>query len=170
MLSATGAGCATLAYVTADQKAVGVVAFDNAGSRGSSYFVGVMRAQPLQAPADGDCAGREPPGVPRPGRTTRTLCIENLGGIPSVLVFYDAWGRPGEILDDLRRDMTRQGWLERGASSTLLTRNYEGNGLAVFARGREQCIVAVDQEPKSGKIILMVFWAERAWLPDGTAL
>ncbi len=55
--------------------------------------------------------------------------------------------------------------------SSLCAALADGNtGVLSFSRGREQCVVAVDQEPKTGKIGIVVFWAERPWLPAGTAL
>jgi len=165
MLSSTGSGCSALSYMTKSRTVVGVVAFDNPESGGSAYFVGSM---PDRRGTGED--GREPPGVPKPPRSTRTLCIEGLGGLASVLVFYEAWGRPSEIADDVRRGMAENNWTERAASSSILTRNYEGAALLSFSRGHEQCIVGVDQGPKTGKIIILTFWAERPWLPTGTAL
>jgi hypothetical protein len=169
MLSSTGTGCSVLSYGTKDGTVIGIVAFDNADSGGSDYFVGSMPMTEHRE-TSGDCPGREPPGVPKPPRSTRTLCIENLGGLSSVLAVYDAWGRPSELAEDIRRGMAESRWKERTESSTTLTENYAGHALLSFSRGREQCVVAVDQEPKTGKIGIVVFWAERPWLPAGTAL
>ena len=108
--------------------------------------------------------------VPRPLRATRKACIENLGGVPSVLAFYDAWGPPDDLVAGFREEMAENGWKERTRSSQLLTRNYEGAALLSFGRGYQQCVVGVDPQPTSGKIIVTVFWAERRWLPEGTAL
>lgn len=169
-LTSKGAGCSTYSYVARDGKSIGVVAFDNPESGGCDYFVGAMPAALSQQDSTGDCPGREPPGVPRPARSTRALCIENLGGVPSVMALYETWGRPSGIIEDLRHGMTENHWEERAESSRILTRNYEGSALLSFSRGHEQCIVGVDQEPRTGKIIILVFWAERPWLPRGVAL
>ncbi len=170
MLSAVGSGCSVLSYSTKDGTVIGIVAFDNKESGGSDYFVGSMPMTPPQPVTSGDCPGREPPGVPKPPRSTRTLCIENLGGLPSVLAIYDAWGRPSELAEDISSAMARSGWEVRAESSAILTENYAGHALLSFSRGREQCVVAVDQEPKTGKIVIVLFWADRPWLPEGTAL
>jgi len=170
MLSSMGSGCSVLSYSTNDGTVVGIVAFDNPESGGSEYFVGSMPLDAPQRRTTGDCPGREPPGVPKPPRSTRTLCIENLAGLSSVLAFYDAWGRPGGIIEDIRSGMADERWKERTESSAIMTENYSGHALLSFSRGREQCMVAIDQEPKTGKIVVVVFWAERPWLPEGTAL
>jgi hypothetical protein len=169
-LRASGSGCATLSYATDDGTVVGVIAFDNPETGGCEYFVGTTEQQDDVARSVGDCPGREPPGVARPPRSTRKLCIENLGGVPSVLGFYEAWGVPGDLLEDLRSNMNERGWEERKASSKLLTENYDGLALLSFARGHEQCIVGVERPPRSSTMIVVVFWAERRWLPEGLAL
>jgi len=170
MLSSVGSGCSVLSYGTKDGAVVGVVAFDTPESGGSQYFVGSMPLAEGSAGAGGEAPGREPPGVPKPPRATRVLCIENLGGVDSVLAFYDAWGRPSGLVEDIRSGMAEHRWRERAESSATLTENFAGHALLSFSRGREQCLVAVDQEPKTGKIVVVVFWAERPWLPEGTAL
>ena len=170
MLSSTGSGCSALSYVTESGTVIGVVAFDAPDADGCAYFVGSMPAGAARDNRSGDCPGREPPGVPKPPRSTRSLCIENLGGLPSVLTFYEAWGRPSEIVEDLRHGMAEHQWKERRESSAILTQNYAGHALLSFSRGHEQCVVGVDQERKTGKIVVVVFWAERPWLPEGTAL
>ncbi len=170
MLAALGEDAATFAYVNRHKQTVGVVAYDNPDSGGCEYFIGAMPARPETRPVEGDCPGREPPNVPRPGRSTRQLCIENLGGVPSVMNFYEAWGAPGALADDFRADMTERGWTERAASSRLLTSHFAGHALLSFSREHEQCLVAVDQDPKTGKMMVFVFWAERRWLPEGVAL
>lgn len=172
MLGSTASGCSVLSYGTEDGSTIGIVAFDNPASGGCDYLVGSMPPTGSESAANpsGDCPGREPPGVPKPPRSVRTLCIENLGGVPSTMLMYDAWGAPGELVDDLGAAMAELGWERRIGSSRILTRNYEGEALLSFSRGREQCIVGVDREPKTGKMIILMFWAERAWLPEGTAL
>ena len=170
MLSSAGSGCSVLSYGTREGRVVGIVAFDNVEFGGSDYFIGSMPLDADSPGPDGDCAGREPPGVPRPPRATRVLCIENLAGLDSVLAFYEAWGRPSGLVEDVRAEMGEHGWAERAESSATLTEHYAGHALLSFSRGREQCLVAVDQAPKTGKIVVVVFWAERPWLPEGTAL
>ena len=170
MISGTGSGCSALSYVTTDQTTVGIVAFDDPDSGGSHYFVGVMDAAAQPSNTEGDCAGREPPGVPKPARSTRTLSIENLGGVASVVNLYDAWGRPSEIVESVRDGMSRNRWLERADSSAVLSSHYPGHSLLSFSRGHEQCLVGVDQDQKTGKILVVLFWAERPWLPKDVAL
>lgn len=170
MLLSAGSGCSTFSYARRDGSVIGIIAYDQQEGAGSHYVVGATAAGAAGRRGEGDCPGREPPGVPKPLRSTRTLCIENLGGLPSVLACYEAWGRPSEIVADTREQMTANHWLERTESSQTLTENYEGTALLSFSRGHEQCLVAVDRDPKSGKILILVFWAERRWLPKGTAL
>ncbi len=169
-LCSDAAGCSVLSYATEDGSIMGIVAFAGRESGGSEYFVGRMPAARSPQEPDGDCPGRQPTGVPKPRHSTRTMCIENLGGLPSVMAFYEGWGRPSGIVEDLRHDMAENRWKERRESSKTLTANYEGNSLLSFCRRREQCIVGVDQERKTGKIVIMIFWAERPWLPEETAL
>lgn len=170
MVLASGSGCATLSYAKRDGSIIGIIAYDQQEGQGAHYVVGAAAAGTAGPRGTGDCPGREPPGVPKPLRSTRTLCIENLGGLPSVLACYEAWGRPSEIVADMVEQMTANRWLERAESNRILTQNYGGDTLLSFSRGHEQCLIAVDREPKSGKILVLVFWAERRWLPRGTAL
>jgi hypothetical protein len=169
-LRATGSGCSTLSYATVDGTVVGIVAFDNRQTGGCEYFVGAAEAEDDARRSSGDCPGREPPGVARPPRSTRRLCLENLGGLPSVLGVYEAWGSSDDLLEDFRLAMTERGWRERGASSKLLTENYDGLALLSFVRGHEQCLLAIERPPRSGNMVVVVFWAERRWLPEGLAL
>jgi len=172
MLGSTASGCSVLSYGTEDGATIGIVAFDNPESGGCDYLAGSVPSAGSESTANpsGDCPGGEPPGVPKPQRSVRTLCIENLGGVPSTMLMYDAWGAPGELVEDLGAAMAELGWERRTESSRILTGNYEGEALLSFSRGREQCIVGVDREPKTGKMIILMFWAERAWLPEDTAL
>jgi hypothetical protein len=169
-LKSHAAGCSALSYTDAEGRLVGITAFDNPETGGCDYFVGATAAAPSRTRGTGDCPGREPPGVPRPARTIRALCLENLGGVPSVLNFYEAWGPPGHVADDVREQMAEAGWRERRDSSRVLTRNYEGLALLSFSRGHEQCLVGIDRDPRTGKMGILVFWAERRWLPEGVAL
>jgi len=149
---------------------VGILAFDNPKTAGSDYFVGATAEAPAGRGADGDCPGREPPGVPKPQRSTRTLCVQNLGGVASVLNFYEVWGQPSDVTADLRQGLAEKGWTERAESSRTLSKNYDGAALLSFGRGREQCLVGIDQERKTGRIVILILWAERPWLPEGIAL
>ena len=169
-LANLGEGRSALSYVTREGTTIGVVAFDNPDAGGSEYFVGSLAARATPRKPGEDCPGREPPGVPKPSRSTRTLCIENIGGAPSVLSFYAGWGSPSGMVDDLTRGMTANRWTARAESSRILTENYDGFALLSFVRGHEQCVIGVDQEPKTGRIIITLLWAERRWLPEGTAL
>lgn len=170
MLASLGPDRAVLSYVSAEGTAVGVVAFARSKGGGCEYLVGTSRATEPKRTAETDCPGREPPGVPRPTGATRTLCIENLGGVNAVMTCYDAWGSPGAIADDFGAAMKERGWTPRQESSRTLTGHFDGDALLSFSRGREQCVVAVDRQRTSGKIVVLIFWAERPWLPEGTAL
>ena len=170
VLANLGEGRSALSYATDEGTTIGVVAFDNPDSGGSEYFIGAMAAGARPGRPGEDCPGREPPGVPKPSRSTRTLCIENLGGAPSVLSFYDAWGSPSGMVDDLTRGMTANRWTARTESSRILTEHYDGVALLSFVRGHEQCVIGVDQRPQTGRIIITMLWAERRWMPEGTAL
>lgn len=162
-------GFSALSYVTEDGTSIGILAYDSPDG-GCLYFAGAMPALKASPKAGQDVPGREPPGVPRIHNTTRTLCIENLGGVPSVLNMYDAWGAPTDLAKDFTQDMMDKGWEDRPSSDATLTKNYEGEYFLSFVRGHEQCIIGIDRNPKTGKIIILVFWAERAWMPKGTAL
>ncbi len=169
-LGADGAGCSVFSYVTEDSRVIGIIAFDNRQTGGSDYFVGSMKIDDTPEEAGAESPGREPPGVPKPRMARRTLCIENLGGVDSMIVGYDAWGSPSGIVSDFQRGMEKNGWTERAESSQLLTENYQGFALLSFSRGHEQCIVAIDRLPDSGKMKVLVLWADRPWLPEGLAL
>jgi len=73
-------GQAMISYRDTDGSTVGVVAFGD-DSGGSVYFVGRTDAQRASIRPGLDVPGREPPDVPKPLRSVRVMCVENLAGL-----------------------------------------------------------------------------------------
>jgi hypothetical protein len=161
---ARGRSQAMIGYMDSDGSTVGIVAFENKGG-GSTYFVGRSKAdrKPL---AGGDVPGREPPDVPKPLRSSRLMCVENLAGLPSILSLYEGWGETEDTIDLMRTKMTGSGW-QRNADVEDVVGQELGGKLLSYARGVESCLVHLERDPRSNHVTTMMFYCQKPWLPEG---
>jgi len=161
----TGPGCVAAAYPRGAD-VVSIVVFE--APNGCDFFVARSPVVPVPAgkrpPAD--MPGTDAPGVPRPLNSVRLLSVENPGGIPSVLAFYECWGDTAENADYMATRMSRQGWKESPLAEELMGRELPGEVLS-FSKGTKHCMVYLERNARSGKTTVAVLYREKDWLPPG---
>jgi len=163
-LQNAGPGHAMIGYIDRDGSTVGVVAFANRDG-GSTYFAG--RTQPVrQAPGGADVPGREPPGVPRPLRSNRVMCVENLAGLPSILSLYEGWGEIDDSVELIRAGMDRAGWQRNLLVEDAVNEKLPGRMLS-YTRGVENCLIHIEREPATNHVATTMFYSQKPWLPEG---
>jgi len=163
----TGGGCITAGYDDGSH-VVGVIAFESPG--GSNFFISraPASAHARRAPA-GDVPGVDAPGVPRPLNSVRLLSVQDLGGVPSVLAFYEGWGSVADNIGHYRSEMSREGWKESRSMAERMNQELDGE-LVAYAKGVKHCIVYFEKDPRSGKLTTAVLYREKNWLPPNKAL
>jgi len=162
-----GGGCAAAGYAHGSH-VVGIVAFDS--PNGSNFF---MTRAPITALSRNnrratDVPGADAPGVPRPLNSVRMLSVENLGGIPSVLAFYQGWGSVEENVDYFRSEMGRGGWKEHRVTERLMNEQLQGEVLS-FAKDTRRCFVYFQKDRRSGKLTTAVLYRVKDWLPPSSS-
>lgn len=162
-----GGGCAAAGYADGSH-VVGVVAFD--APNGSNFFMtrAPITALPTNRRPMADVPGADAPGVPRPLNSVRMLSVEDLGGIPSVLAFYEGWGGIGQNVDYFRDEMRSGGWKEHRLAERLMNEELEGEVLS-FAKDTKRCFVYFEKDRRSGKLTTAVLYRVKDWLPPGSA-
>jgi hypothetical protein len=160
-----GAGCVA-AGCARGSDVVSVVAFDSPS--GCNFFI---TRSPMVVQREGsrrstDAPGVDAPRVPRPLDSVRLLSVENLGGVPSVLAFYEGWGTMAANADYLRKEMGRLGWQEQRLAGKLMAQELEGSVLS-FAKGTKRCLIYLEKDPRSGKLTTAVLYRVKDWLPPG---
>jgi len=155
---------AMIAYRDADGTTVGIVAFANTGG-GCTYFIG--RSMPARPPRKGlDVPGREPPDVPKPYRSTRVMCMENLAGLPSIISMYEGWGGVDDSIGHIRHSMESAGWLRNSDVEDVVGGNLGGTVLS-YTRGVENCFIHLEVESRTNHVMTMMFYSRKPWLPSG---
>ena len=157
-----GSGCIATAWPEGSH-VVSVIAFDS--PRGCNFFVS---RSPLSPAANlgrkgQDAPGVDAPGVPRPLNAARMMSAENIGGIPSVLAFYEGSGGVADNVDHFRAEMSRQGWKENALQRELMNMTLDGETLS-FRSGIRFCLIHIEREPRSGKVTTAVLYREKEWL------
>lgn len=162
-----GAGCTAAGYAEGSH-VIGIVAVDTPG--GCNFFItrAPMSAVPRSSRVTTDVPGVDAPGVPRPLNSIRKFSVENLGGIPSVLAFYEGWGTIGDNVDHLKDEMPRRGWKESHLVEQLMDQTVEGEVLS-FTRGARRCFIYFEKDPRSSKLTTAVLYREKNWLPPDHA-
>ena len=161
----SGRGHSMIGYSDSDGSTVGVVAFP-AKDGGCMYFVG--RTYPARNVTAGrDVPGREPPDVPKPLRSSRVMCVENLAGLPSLLSLYEGWGEIDDTARLIRASLSDAGW-RRNEDVEELVGNELPGVLLSYTRGDASCLIHIERERRSGHTATTMFYCEKPWLPDGT--
>ena len=156
-----GSGCTAAAWPDGSH-VVSVIAFDS--PQGCNFFLSRTPLAPAAPQRKGqDAPGADAPGVPRPLNAVRMMSASNIGGIPSVLAFYEGWGGVADNVDHFRDEMGRQGWKEHGLQRELMNMTLEGETLS-FVKGASFCLIHVEREPRSGKVTTAVMYREKNWL------
>ena len=157
-----GGGCTAAAYTDSSQ-VVSVIAFDT--PNGCNFFLGRTPLVPAhKTRANQDVSGVDAPGVPRPLNSIRMMSAQDIGGIPSVLAFYEGWGNVEDNIDHFRDQMAREGWKQNDVHETFINEEMEGDTL-VYTRGTSYCLVHLGQDARSGKVHTAIMYREKEWLP-----
>ena len=158
----SGPGCVAAACPQGSD-VVSIVAFESAG--GCNFFVATspVRAVSAGRPAT-DVPGMDAPGVPRPLNSARLMSVDNVGGIPSVLAFYECWGDTIENTEYLAEEMRRRGWKQMELAQQLMGRELNGEVL-VYQKDTKHCMMYLERDSRSGMTTAAVLYREKDWLP-----
>jgi len=168
MVRVVARGYSTAAAVDSEGRVVGIVAFDDPKTGGSTYFVGRTEGK-AKAWRAGDVPGREVPGIPRPLRSRRVFCIEGIGGIPSRLLVYEGSGPISDTADLFATEMPKSGWQRNTDVERVIQKHLEGKFLS-FLRGTERAMIYIERETDTGKVRTAVAYSDKRWLPPGRGL
>jgi len=162
----SSAGCTSAGFIEGSDL-VTIIAFDVPG--GSTFFLTRSEAGSMGLGASGgDAPGIDAPGVPRPVNSFRRMSVENLGGIESVLAFYEGWGGIDEQLDHFRTEMQSVGWKESPRAGELMSRQTTGEILS-FSKARRHCLIYCEKNPRTGLTTTAVMYRVKDWLPPEAA-
>jgi len=150
-----------------DGTVVGIVAFSDPKTGGSTYFVG-RGASPAKGWREGDVPGEDVSGV-RPLRSRRVLCVDGLGGIPSRLLLYEGWGAISDTVEHFASEMPKAGWTRNADVESVIQKQLPGSFLS-FLRGTRRTMVYIEREESSGKVRTAVVFSVKDWLPAGRGL
>jgi len=157
-----GGGCTAAAYSDRSQ-VVSVIAFDT--PNGCNFFLGRTPLVPAHATRPNqDVPGVDAPGVPRPLNSIRMMSAQDIGGIPSVLAFYEGWGNVDDNIDHFRSEMAHDGWKPKDVHEAFINEEMEGDVL-VFTKGTSYCLIHLEQDARSGRIHTAIMYREKDWLP-----
>jgi len=159
-------GYSMMSTLSASDGAAFVIAFDLPRDRGSMYMMTQPPDRPNR-PASGpneDVPGRDVPGVPRPPFARRVLCLDGIGGVPSMIVFYEGGGNEAEIQKHYIQKMTASGWTFAEEVATLFSEQIQHQVLS-FHRGQASCLILFEREAKSWRLDTSIFYIVRDWMP-----
>ena len=148
---------------------LGIVAFEDPKTGGSSYFVGRSSAQPRKGWRDGDVAGDEIPGIPRPLRSKRVFCIDGLGGIPSRLLIYEGWGAIDDTVALFAAEMPKAGWTRNTDAENVIQKRLSGRFLS-FLNGTKRAMIYIERDEGTNKTRTAVAYTVKSWLPPDRGL
>jgi len=149
--------------VDSSGETVGIVAFDDPKAGGCTYFVGRGGGK-AKGWRHGDVAGAEVPGIPRPLRSRRILCIDGLGGIPSRLLVYEGFGAISDTVELFAAEMPRAGWTRNTDAERVLAKNVRGVLLS-FVQGSKRAMVYIERDEGAGTVRTAVAYTVKGWLP-----
>lgn len=139
-------GQAMLGVRDPEGRFVGLVAFADDDAGGCEYLVTRDPGEPdARTGVEGEVAGNEPPGVPRPPASVREYCLERNAPGRSVLSLYWSDAARGTITALYRREMAKAGWEEPASAREVLVERPEETQV-LFRRGGEQCMVQICPE------------------------
>lgn len=124
---------------------------------GSVYTVSRGEAGILSQGKGRDCAGLDPPDVPRPPDSRRAFCLENPVGSGQSMLLYHGYNAPEATRRFYLRRMPELGWKlneemaqHLGDAALHTDLKLPANYLA-FKKGRRTCIISMARRP-SGTI------------------
>jgi len=168
MVCVAAGGYAMVGAVDEGRRTLGLVAFDDPKSGGSFYFVGAASPR-AEARPEGDAPGQEVPGIPRPFRSRRTLCLDGLGGIESRLLVYEGWGDTADTVELFADQMPRSGWTRNADAERILQQHLPGTVLS-FLKGTQRAMVYIERDTATSKVLTAVTYAVKGWLPPDRGL
>jgi hypothetical protein len=151
-----------------DGSTVGIVAFEDPKTGGCTYFVG-RGAAPSQGGPKGDVAGGEVPGIPRPLRSRRVLCVDGIGGIPSRFLAYEGWGEIADSVSLFATEMPKAGWTRNSDVESVIQKKLEGTFLS-FLKGTHRAMIYIEREKDTSKVRTVVAYSVKGWLPPDRGL
>jgi len=168
MVRVVSRGYSAATAVDSEGRVVGIVAFDDPKTGGSTYFVGRSEGKPKGWRA-GDVPGKEVPGIPRPLRSRRVFCIDGIGGMPSRLLVYEGSGAISDTVDLFANEMPEAGWQRNADVERVVQKHLDGRFLS-FLKGTERAMIYIEREPATGKVRTAVAYSDKRWLPPGRGL
>ena len=147
---------------------VGIVAFEEPKAGGCTYFVG-RGGRLATGWRHGDTPGEEVPGIPRPLRSRRVLCIDGLGAIPSRLLVYEGWGEIGDTVELFAAEMPKAGWT-RNADAERIMRKHTRGTLLSFINGTRRAMIYIERDKGTNKVRTALAYTVKGWLPPDRGL
>jgi len=168
MVCVAAGGYAMVGAVDEGRRTLGLVAYDDPKTGGCFYFVGAASPR-AEAKPEGDVPGEEIPGIPRPFRSRRTLCVDGLGGIESRLLVYEGWGDIADTIEHFAEEMPKHGWTRNADVERILQQNLPGTFLS-FLKGTHRAMVYLERDAATSKVLTAVTYAVKGWLPPDRGL
>ena len=154
--------------IDSEGRHVGLVAFEDPKAGGSTYFVGRTAERP-KGWRHGDVPGEEVPGIPRPLRSRRVLCIDGIGGIPSRLIVYEGWGDISDTITRFQTEMPKAGWKQNADVERIVQKQLPGVFLS-FLKGTRRAMIYIERENDTNKVRTAVAYSVKDWLPPDRGL
>ncbi len=169
MMRVVASGYAAAGAVDPDGYTVGIVAYGDPKTGGSTYYVGRSRPSDPKGWRYGDVPGDEVPGIPRPPNARRVFCVNGLGGIQSRLLVYEGAGSLDAAADIFVSEMPKAGWTRNTDAENIIQRQLEGKFLS-FIQGTRRAMVYIERDPGTNKVRTAVAYAVKDWLPPDRGL
>jgi len=149
--------------IDSDGERIGLMAFDDPKAGGCTYFVG-KGGEPGEGWRHGDVPGNEVPGIPRPLRSRRVLCVDGLGGIPSRLLLYQGFGEIDDIVTAFVTEMPKANWKRNSYVEEIIQKRLPGRFLS-FLKGTKRAMIYIERDSVTGKVRTAVVYSVKEWLP-----
>ncbi len=169
MMRMASRACAAAGAIDSDGSTIGIVAYGDPKTGGSTYFVGRSRPSDSKGWQNGDAPGAEVPGIPRPPNARRVFCIEGLGGITSRLLVYEGWGSLEAASDVFAAEMPKDGWTRNQDAENVIQKRLEGKFLS-FLKGTSRAMVYIERDKTTNKVRTAVAYSVKDWLPPDRGL
>jgi hypothetical protein len=163
MVRVAAGAYAAAGAIDPEGRTLGIVAFEEPKTGGSTYFVGRSRS-PRAGWRHGDAPGEEVAGIPRPLRSRRIFCIDGLGGIPSRLLVYEGSGAISDTAALFATEMPKAGWERNRDVERAIQQRLEGRFLS-FLNGTQRAMIYIERDPGTGTVRTAVAYSVKSWLP-----
>jgi len=109
------------------------------------------------------------PGIPRPLRSRRILCVDGLGGIPSRLLVYEGWGAIGDTVELFASEMPKAGWTRNPDVESVIQKKLPGRFLS-FLKGTKRAMIYIERDQGTNTVRTAVAYSIKSWLPPDRGL